>query len=223
MLSALVILAVPAWAQRGQGLGRQRAIAQGTCLIDAVPKQELDSTEAAGMAYMREEEKLARDVYAKLYAKWGARIFANISGSEQRHFDELKLLLDRYGLADPAANSAAGIFQNADLQVLYSDLIAQGETSLAAALRVGAQIEDLDIHDLDKALAATDNDDLRIVYRNLRWGSENHIRAYVGRLKSMGENYTAQYISEAALTEILASSNAAGRGFGGRGNGWRAR
>jgi hypothetical protein len=75
MLSALVILAVPAWAQRGQGLGRQRAIAQGTCLIDAVPKQELDSTEAAGMAYMREEEKLARDVYAKIVCQVGRAHF----------------------------------------------------------------------------------------------------------------------------------------------------
>jgi hypothetical protein len=154
-----------------------------------------------------------------LYARWGARIFANITGSEQRHFDELKLLLDRYGLADPAANSAAGIFQNADLQALYSDLIAQGETSLAAALRVGAQIEDLDIHDLDKALAATDNDDLRIVYRNLRWGSENHIRAYVGRLKSMRTILLKH--QRAALTEIW-QAECSRWGLGARA-GWRAR
>ena len=227
---ALFILAVPAWAQRGQGLGRQGI--QGNCLIDAVPKQELDATEAAGLAYMREEEKLARDVYAKLYSRWGARIFANISRSEQRHFDELKLLLDRYELADPAADSPAGVFQNTDLQALYTDLIAQGDASPSAALRVGARIEDMDIHDLDNALAATDNDDLRIVYQNLKWGSENHMRAFVGRLQALGETYTAQYISEAALTEILSGTNEVSRGFGGRvprlgqagqGNGWRFR
>jgi hypothetical protein len=86
---------------------------------------------------------------------------------------------------------------------------------------VGATIEDLDIHDLDQALAATDNDDFRIVYRNLQEGSRNHMRAFVGQLEVLGETYVAQYIGAAALAEILASPRNTGMGNGGGGNGPR--
>jgi hypothetical protein len=160
-------------------------------------------------------------VSTKLYAKWGSCIFSNIALSEQRHFDALKVLLNRYGLVDPAANNAVGVFTDSGLQTLYGDLVAQGEVSPSAALRVGATIEDLDIHDLDRALAASDNDDFRIVYQNLQEGSRNHMRAFVGQLEVLGETYVAQYISAGALAEILASPRAAGMGNRGGGNGPR--
>ena len=153
-------------------------------------------------------------MYTELYAQWGTPIFNNISQSEQRHFDALQVLLERYGLTDPASNNEKGYFQNWDLQTLYSDLVSQGKTSLSAALRVGATIEDLDIHDLNKALASTDNDNLKTVYQNLLQGSQNHIQAFVGRLEAIGESYEAQYISAAELTEILAKPDNAGNGNG---------
>lgn len=64
---------------------------------------ELSESETAGLLHMREEEKLARDVYTHLGALWGQQTFANISSSEQSHMDEVKLLLDRYSLIDPVA------------------------------------------------------------------------------------------------------------------------
>jgi len=81
-------------------------------------------------------------------------------------------------------------------------------------LGVGATIEDLDIYDLNKALASTDNDDLKTVYQNLLQGSQNHIQAFVGRLEAIGESYEAQYISAAELTEILAKPDNGGNGNG---------
>ena len=86
---------------------------------------------------MREEEKLADDVYIMLYEKWGKRIFQNISRSEQTHTDAIKALLTRYELPDPASSST-GVFTNPDLQTLYNDLIARGSESLAEAFEVGA-------------------------------------------------------------------------------------
>ena len=222
LVGSMLILSMQGWAQGGPGMGMRGSDRAGSCqaLIDSLPKQDLSEQEAAGLAYMREEEKLARDVYTTLYAKWGSRIFGNIARSEQRHFDALKVLLDRYGMADPAANNTAGVFTNAGLQTLYGELVKQGQVSPAAALRVGAEIEDLDIHDLDKALAATDNDDLRMVYQNLQQGSHNHIRAFIGQLEVLGETYAAQYISAAALAEILTDPQA-GMGNGRAGNGPR--
>ena len=64
----------------------------------------------------------------------------------------------------------------------------------------------MDIHDLDVALEATDNTDLKWVYENLRNGSYNHIRAFVGQLKTMGTGFAAQYISQAKLDHILAGA-----------------
>ena len=55
------------------------------------------------MLFMREEEKLARDVYLTLYDAWRLAPFANISVSEQKHMNAMLLLLRKYGLPDPAA------------------------------------------------------------------------------------------------------------------------
>lgn len=47
----------------------------------------LDQQEKDAILYMREEEKLARDVYEFLYAKWNVNTFGNIRRSEQTHMD----------------------------------------------------------------------------------------------------------------------------------------
>ena len=223
MLGLLLIAAASVWAQRGQGPGMNGSGNRGMCLalINSTPKQFLDSMEASGLVYMREEEKLAHDIYATLHSKWGLRVFGNISQSEDRHSDVIKLLLDRYELPDPAANNPVGVFQNEGLQTLYGSLMKQGESSLKSAMRVGAIIEDLDIRDLEKAAAATDNSDLKLIYQNLRQASENHLRAFVRQLAAAGESYTPQYITPEAFSEIVANQQQNGMGFGARGSGQR--
>lgn len=104
-----------------------------------------------GLTYVREEEKLARDVYLFLYDMWGLQVFQNIADSEQTHTDAVKTLLDAYGLTDPAAATQPGEFVNPDLQALYNQLTAQGSLSLADALKVGAAIEEIDILDCSSA------------------------------------------------------------------------
>lgn len=222
ILGLLLIAAASVWAQRGQGRGAGPGN-RGMCLalINSTPSQALDSTEAAGLAYLREEEKLAHDVYATLQSKWGLRVFNNISQAEDRHSNVIKLLLDRHELPDPAANNASGVFQNEILQTLYGNLIKQGESSLNSAMRVGATIEDLNIRDLEKAAASTDNSDLKLVYQNLLQASENHMRAFVRQLGAAGESYTPQYITPAAFSEIVGNPQQTGMGYGARGNGRR--
>jgi len=67
---------------------------------------------------MREEEKLARDVYNTFYAQWGARVFNNIATSESRHMASIKTLPDRCGLTDPVGVDIPGDFVNSDLRAL---------------------------------------------------------------------------------------------------------
>ena len=57
------------------------------------------------MAVIREEEKLARDVYITLGEQWGLPIFASIAESEQRHMDAFGRLIDKYGLEDPVTDT----------------------------------------------------------------------------------------------------------------------
>jgi hypothetical protein len=139
---------------------------------------QLTELEELNITYMREEEKLARDVYLVMYDLWGANIFANISDSEQRHMDAIKNLITRYGLTDPVVDDTVGQFTNPELKELYDDLIEDGEVSLEEALKVGVAIEELDIADLKQALAETDKKNIERVFQNLLNGSNNHLDAF---------------------------------------------
>lgn len=164
---------------------------------------KLTPAEAATLTYMREEEKLARDVYLYLFDMWGVQVFSTIAASEQQHMDALKKLLDKYGLPDPAG--ADGVFTNPHLQALYDELVAKGEESPLAALMVGGLIEEVDMVDLALAMDETSKEDLDRVYGNLMNGSENHLRAFAGRIVMLtGEDYEAQFLTQAEVDAILA-------------------
>ncbi len=117
--------------------------------------------------------------------------------------DAMEVLMERYNLDDPIKTDTIGVFTNPELQSLYTALVAQGSESLSAALSVGATIEDLDIYDLERLIADTDNDDLKIVYQNLLKGSRNHMRSFYMQLSRNGVDYEAQYISDEGLSLIL--------------------
>jgi len=151
---------------------------------------------------MREEEKLARDVYLAMYQKWGAVTFSNIASSEQQHMDTLKKMLDRYKLADPVQD-ALGVFTNADLQAKYDQLLASGSQSYVEGLYAGATIEEIDMIDIQHAIDVTTHLDVDNAYLNLLEGSKNHLRAYVKALESQGVVYAPQFISQEFYEAII--------------------
>ena len=155
-------------------------IITGTSMAGSMNKKGdvgiLTAAEEEGLLFMREEEKLARDVYLFLLDKWGLRVFANIAASEQRHMDAVLYLLGKYDLDDPAL--APGLFQNAELQDLFELLVAKGEKSLVDAIEVGILIEKTDIEDIEILLGQTDKNDIIQVYSNLLDGSYSHLEAF---------------------------------------------
>lgn len=181
--------------------------ALGTSLA-ALPTEVLSTAEQTSLLHMREEEKLAGDVYTQLDTRWSGntRVFGNIARSEATHTEAVRQLLVRYQLTDPAAPLAAGVYANATLQALYNQLVADGNTSLVAALTVGMTVEDLDIADLTADLAVVDNQDIRLVYDSLLKGSRNHMRSFYKTLGQQGGSYTPQYISQAAFDAIVNSA-----------------
>lgn len=144
----------------------------------ALQAASLTDTEKQSLIFMREEEKLARDVYQALNAKWNHQRFANISKSEQQHMNEVKAVMDKYGITDPTAGKNPGEFANKKFTELYKQLVQKGSVSLNEAFAVGVEIEKLDIADLKEALSKTTNADVKLVYGNLLRGSENHLRAF---------------------------------------------
>lgn len=173
--------------------------------IAALPKEDLNADELASLSFMREEEKLARDVYTTLYNKWGANPFTNIAKSEQTHMDAVLILLNKYAIPDPVGSNAVGVFNNVTLQNLYNQLVATGNISLLDAFKVGATIEDLDIFDLNKALLKIDNQDIKLVYNNLNKGSRNHMRSFYKNILNSGGSYTPQFISQSDFDAIINS------------------
>jgi hypothetical protein len=153
---------------------------------------------------MREEEKLARDVYRALFDVHGTPIFNNIADSEQTHTDAVKALLDRYNLVDPVGEDVPGTFENAELQSLYTFLVALGQATVLDALYVGAQVEELDIRDIETLKAeVVDNEDILLVYDNLLRGSRNHLRAFHRQIEAAGGVYLPQYLTDEAYNAIV--------------------
>jgi hypothetical protein len=174
---------------------------------------ELSEEQISGLEQMREEEKLARDVYLALDEKWDVTIFAQIARAESRHMDAVGGMLERYGLEDPIEGHDVGSFPTQQVQDLYDGLVARGLTSLAEAYQVGATIEDLDINDLRKLQEADDlPSDVARVYENLERGSRNHLRAFVGQIEAADGDYVAQeYLTQGEVTEIVSSPIEMGR------------
>ena len=210
-------------AAYGQGQGRgagsvAESLTGGT--YGRSQNEELNIEEIEGILYMREEEKLARDVYLTLYEQWELSIFQNIANSEQTHMDAIKTLMDRYGLDDLATGNNVGEFTDPTLRSLYTDLVSTGSQSLDGALRVGAAIEEIDILDLEQYISQTDRLDIQRVYESLMRGSRNHLRSFVATLaRQVGETYEPQYMDQVAYDNIISATMESG-GYGqGQGRG----
>lgn len=182
------------------------------CLVTNFAMETLNEAEEEALLFMREEEKLARDVYRYLYQKYNYPVFYNIGLAEERHMQAVLCLINRYGLTDPVGENAPGVFVNQRLTDLYTALIQAGGNGLAEALTVGATIEDLDIADLIAMMEGgeIDNADIRTVFNELTKGSRNHLRAFVKMLTRTGYSYEPQYITAEYFEQIINSERETG-------------
>ncbi|MCG9881303.1 MAG: DUF2202 domain-containing protein [Bacteroidia bacterium] len=181
-----------------------------TSQINSLPKESLNADELTSLKLMREEEKLAHDVYMNLYRKWNTQIFSNIASSELTHTNAVLTLLNKYQIADPVGNNAEGVYTDSTLQTIYNQLVSKGNTSNLEGFIVGATVEDLDIYDLNHWLTKVDNQDIKFVYENLNKGSRNHLRSFYAQIIQSGGTYKAQYLSQEQLEAIINSPKESG-------------
>ena len=198
--------------------------------LNATEVDGLDATEVSHLTFMREEEKLARDVYLTLAGLYpNQQVFSRIATrAEQTHTDTMRDKLDQFNLPDPNPDtnnlpSSLGIFTGDEWGWYFTEkfalLTAKGEVSELDALYVGALIEELDMHDIavcpqvmiDRGFSSpcgleyTDEGALQTAYSALISGSESHLRAYVGQIEAVigVGNYKAQYLTQAEVDAIL--------------------
>jgi hypothetical protein len=167
----------------------------------ALTHEEIDD-----LLFLREEEKLARDVYLYSYNKYNVQIFKNISNSEIQHMNNVLQLLNKYNLQDSASPNI-GEFHNVTLQSVYNELIIQSDISLLEALKIGDKIEDLDIRDIGLNEARTSKLDILSLYSTLKCGSRNHLRNFNNQVLQNNGFYIPEFISQEEFNDIISTSN----------------
>ena len=169
--------------------------------LPAVAADALPDEVEYQLIYMRQEEKLAHDVYLHFDGLYGgtapgAQVFQRITLSEQRHTDAVAQLLDTYGVEDTVADAPPGVFTVPELQDLYVTLIAVGEAGLTEALGVGVLIERKDMTDIVEAIeVSVDYADIVQVYTNLLAGSESHLAAFLKVLDTSAASTAASSLA----------------------------
>ena len=205
------------------------AVATGDVSMSAdTDDAALDHNERMHLFFMREEEKLARDVYQTLGTMYpDSAIFGNIDDSEQVHMTAVKSMIEKYGYEDPNTNDNVGAYTGEDFgwyfTEKYNQLVERASASELEALYVGAFIEELDMMDINQCpqvIVDTDNGindvsecgkvytdkaDIQRLYSSLLDGSDNHLEGYVNNIeKIIGEgNYQAQVLSQEMVDAIL--------------------
>ncbi len=183
-------------------------LALSSCQETESPSNEavISAAELETLLFMREEEKLAHDVYVYAFEKYGLPIFQNIANSESSHVLSVLRVMETYQIQDPLSGSTnLREFTDPTLIKIYSDLRTRVDLSLNESIKVGLFIEDLDIYDLENALSETDKVNISTLYANLECGSKNHMRAFYDQATSVGITYTPEFISQSDYSSIINS------------------
>lgn len=216
-------------------INRSTAIASGVALVivgggyaatsyAATPTATASAELAEQLAFSREEERMARDLYAALAQTYdGATPFSKITTSEQRHYDAVGTLLTSYGIDDPSAGLAPGRYADADLQALYDDWLAKGSSDNNAAYAVGVELEQRDIADLKATLDGSLPADVRTALERLLAGSENHLKAYTAAVNGTTRSGMGQGQQGQGQSKGQAKGQGQGRGQRGPGMGQQSR
>ena len=188
--------------QQGNSLNRQMGSGGNSVQGGSLSQVQLEQ-----LISMREEERLAHDVYIALARSSGLGIFDNIAQAESKHMRAVEQLLSRYAPVASMPKLPAGTFANPETQRLYTVLVATGSASPVAALTVGAKIEEMDIRDLQQLLAQNPPQQVARVLGNLQRASANHLRAFMGQLQDLGGSYTPEFLDRQVFDSIVSSDS----------------
>ena len=140
------------------------------------------------LAFMYEEERLAKEVYLAVYNKQPVQqLYKIATNSETRHISAVASLARKYGVA--TSSQRVGHYTNSHIQSLFNTLYKKGIRSRKDALEVGCMVEVTDINDLNRYIYQAQKagaSDVLQTYEFLRRGSYNHYWAFDRGLKKLG-------------------------------------
>ena len=171
--------------------------------LSLYPESNLTDAQKYTIAFMWNEEKLAKDIYLALNSIYPTHQLETIATqSETKHQALVEELVQRYdlnitNLVDYKENYSEeelrafepGEFAIQAIQDLYDALYSKGSQSQQDALEVGCMVEVTDINDLNEEIAIAEEvnaSDLVAVFSHLRDGSYNHYWAFDTGLKNLG-------------------------------------
>lgn len=172
----------------------------------------LTNDEEIFLLALREDERVARDLYKSLYKLYKNESFKRIYEAETSHMKAIGSLLSFYGVSYPDS-AALGVFENADDQALYNDLLAKGDDSLTVALKTGAYLEEVNISDYTKLIPNISNQNIQLVVNHLLKGSRNHLRMFIRLLAKAGVTYEPTVLDSVSYTAIIQTPVEKGIGF----------
>ena len=162
----------------GPGSGDQLQIrARDGSHLTFVAAGTLTQQQRTQLAAMAMDEKLNHDLYAAFAKAYGLPVFGHLAAAEANHLQALRTLMQRYGIADPTAGKAAGVFGSATVQAAYNRLLAQGKTGELAALRVAQNLERQAIARYGSAISGLKAPAAERVYSQLRTAETRHLAA----------------------------------------------
>ena len=220
--TAIFIVALASCNESPAGTDETILDEKSALISSALSYPELTVEEETGILLMREEEKMAHDVYTAFSSQYGLPIFSNIASSENKHYQAIYTLISAYDLSDPSTG-IEGTFTDPAIGELYNQLKDRGATSVEDALKTGAFIEEYDIIDLEKLIEATENPAIRQIYGNLLRGSRNHLRSFVSTLATYGITYAPELMDESDFEAVISSPMESGGQSGNKNSGKQGR
>lgn len=142
-----------------------------------------------GALEIREHQRLAHDLYDQFARMHVEPAFKVARDARRQNIDSLGRLLRNRDTFAPAAILPRGEFDDPGLAAEYKRLLAIGSESEAAALRVGALLEERDaalVREYGRETAATD---VTALYGRLERSNRAHLSTFVTHLRTMGERY----------------------------------
>ncbi len=163
---------------------------------------QITETEAGDLQLLREEEKLARD----LFRDWSDRseLFGAVAHSKQLHFEIVGALLQRHQVTDRTLGGE-GLYVFPQLQTLHQELLARGGSTELEALAAGAELHERDLVGLEEAAGRSQLEDVRASLAEIQRGARNHLRGCVEELALQGVDYAPRLLSPEAFAAIINS------------------
>jgi hypothetical protein len=170
-------------------------------LLETLPTITLSDEQKHTLAYMWNEERLAKDIYLAFNTLTPSNTLYNIAtNGESQHVGTVESIIKKYNInilnttdysggysQEALATYNAGEYSLPEITNLYNTLYAKGSLSSQDALEVGCMVEVTDINDLNEQIKiAGDAKDLVIAFENLRNGSYSHYWAFDNALKTSG-------------------------------------